>query len=65
MFRSPRKDVISQTELRKGAEFAIGGSSAVDLVGELYMLALERLVADGALIEPGPLGFHTFRGVRL
>ena len=52
----PGKDLISQAELRKGAEFMIGTSSAVGVVRELYLGALERRIANGAVIEPGPLG---------
>ena len=62
MFKAD-KDVISQAELRKGAEWMTGNSSAVRLVRELYMCALERRLADGALIEPGPLGFDSRVGV--
>ena len=57
------KDLISQAELRKGAELMIGTSSAVCLVRELYLDALERRLAVGALIEPGPLGFVPRLGV--
>ena len=63
MFRKADKDVISQAELRKGAEWMTGTSSAVLLVRELYLCALERRLADGALIEPGPLGFDSRVGV--
>ena len=63
MFRRADKDVISQAELRKGAEFTTESSSATRLVGELYMLALERRLADGAVIEPGPLSFDSRVGV--
>jgi len=63
MFRRVDKDVISQAELRTGAEFTTGTSSATRLVGELYMLALERRLADGAVIEPGPLSFDSRVGV--
>ena len=59
------KDFISQTELRKGAEFMIGTSSAVRLVRELYLDALERRIVRGAVIEPGPLGFAQSVGVVL
>jgi hypothetical protein len=59
----PGKDLISQAELRKGAEFMIGTSSAVRLVRELYLDALERRIARGAVIEPGPLGFVQSIGV--
>jgi hypothetical protein len=61
-FRSGN-DLISQAELRKGAEFMIGTSSAVRLVRELYLDALERRIARGAVIEPGPLGFVHSLGV--
>jgi hypothetical protein len=57
------RDLISQAELRKGAEFMIGTSSAVRLVRELYLDALERRIARGALIEPGPFGFVQSVGV--
>jgi hypothetical protein len=63
MFGRPRQDIISQAELRKAAEFANGRSPAVWLLRELYMLALERRVADGALIEPGLLSFHASRRI--
>ena len=59
----PGKDLISQAELLKGAEFMIGTSSAVGLVRELYMDALERRIARGAIIEPGSLGFVESIGV--
>jgi hypothetical protein len=59
----PGKDLISQAELRKGAEFMSGTSSAVRLVRELYLDALERRIKRGALIEPGPLGFVQSIGV--
>jgi hypothetical protein len=59
------KDFISQTELRKGAEFMIGTSSAVRLLRELYLDALERRIARGAVIEPGPLGFAQSVGIVL
>ena len=57
------KDFISQTELRKGAEFMIGTSSAVRLLRELYLDALERRIARGTIIESGPLGFAQNVGV--
>ena len=57
------RDLISQAELRKGAEFMIGSSSAVQLVRELYLNALERRLGDGAGIEPGPLSFVQGVGV--
>ena len=63
MFRRIEQDVISQAELRKGAEFATGNSAAIRFVRELYMQALERRLADGALIEPGPLSFDSSVGV--
>ncbi len=63
MFRRADKDVISQAELRKGEEFTTGTSPAIGLVRELYMHALERRLADGALIEPGPLSFDNHSGV--
>jgi len=63
MFRKADKDVISQAELRKGAEWMTGTSSAVLLVRELYLWALERRLADGALIEPGPFSFDSLVGV--
>jgi hypothetical protein len=59
----PSKDLISQAELRKGAEFMIGTSSAVRLVRQLYLDALERRMARGAVVEPGPLGFVESVGV--
>jgi hypothetical protein len=59
----PGKDLISQTELRKGAEFMIGTSSAARLVRELYLDALERRIASGAVIESGPLAFVRSIGV--
>ena len=40
-----------------------GISPAIRLVGELYMHALERRLANGALIEPGPLSFDSLVGV--
>jgi|ERR1051326_3610649 hypothetical protein len=61
----PRKDFISQAELRKGAELMTGTSSAVRLLRELYLDALERRLAGGAAIEPGPLGFTRSVGVVL
>ncbi len=63
MFRRADKDVISQAELRKGAEFTAGSSSAMRLIGELYMLALERRLAGGAVIEPGPLSVDSRAGI--
>ena len=57
------RDLISQAELRKGVEFMIGTSSAVQLVRELYLNALERRLGDGAGIEPGPLSFVQSFGV--
>ena len=57
------KDLISQAELRKGAEFMIGTSSAVRLVRELYLDALEHRIARGAVIESGPLAFVQSVGV--
>ena len=63
MPRRTAEDVISQAELRKGAEFMIGTSSAVRLVRELYLDALERRIARGAILEPGPLGFVQSVGV--
>lgn len=59
----PGQDLISQAELRRGAEFMIGNSSAVQLVRELYLDALERRLAGGARIEPGPLSFVRSVGV--
>ena len=61
----PGKDLISQGELRKGAEFMIETSSAVRLVRELYLAAIERRIARGAAIEPRPLGFVSSIGVVL
>ena len=40
-----------------------GTSSAVQLVRELYLKALERRLGDGAEIEPGPLSFVQSVGV--
>jgi hypothetical protein len=51
----PVKDLISQAELRKGAEFMVETSSAVRLIRQLYLDALERRMARGAVVEPGPL----------
>jgi len=62
---SSKKDFISQGELRKGAELMNGTSSAVRLLCELYLDALERRIARGAIIEPGPLGFAQSVGVVL
>jgi hypothetical protein len=59
----PDADLISQAELRKGAEFMVGTSPAVRLVRELYLDALERRITKGAVIEPGPLGFVQSVGV--
>jgi hypothetical protein len=59
----PGKDLISQAELRKGAEFMVGTSSAAQLVRQLYLDALERRMARGAVVEPGPLGFVQSVGV--
>jgi hypothetical protein len=59
----PIKDLISQAELRKGAEFMVGTSSAVRLIRQLYLDALERRMASGAVVEPGPLGFVQSVGV--
>ena len=59
----PGKDLISQAELRKGAEFMIGTSSAGRLVRELYLDALERRIARGAVIESGPLALVQSIGV--
>jgi hypothetical protein len=44
----PGQDLLSQAELRKGAEFMVGTSSAVRLVQQLYLDALERRMAMGA-----------------
>jgi hypothetical protein len=52
-----RNDVITQAELRKGAEFITNKSSATGIVRELYMNALARRRAAGAVGEPGPLTF--------
>jgi hypothetical protein len=51
------QDLITQAELRKGAELMAGKSSAARLVCAIYMNALARRVADGAAIQPGPLAF--------
>ena len=59
----PGKDLISQAELRKGAEFMVGTSPAVRLVRQLYLDALDRRITKGAVIEPGPLGFVQSVGV--
>ena len=56
-------DLISQAELRKGAELMIGTSYASRLLRELYLVALERRIARGAAIDPGPLGFVPSVGV--
>jgi hypothetical protein len=61
----PGKDLISQAELRKCVEFMSGTSPAVRLVRELYLDALERRIARGAVIEPGALGFAQSVGVVL
>jgi hypothetical protein len=63
MFRKVDKNIISQAELRKGAEITTGTSSATRLVSELYMLALESRLTGGAVIEPGPLNFDSRVGV--
>jgi hypothetical protein len=63
MLQRADKDVISQAEMRKGVEFMNGISPAIRLVGELYMHALKRRLANGALIEPGPLSFNSLVGV--
>jgi hypothetical protein len=60
---SPAKDLITQAELRKGAELMIGTSAAVRLIRELYLDALKHRIAVGALVEPGPLGFAAPLGV--
>jgi hypothetical protein len=52
-----REDVITQAELRKGAEFVPDKSSATRIVRELYMSALARRLAAGAVVEPGALTF--------
>jgi len=63
MYRMLEGDVISQAELRKGAAFTTGTSAAIRLVRELYIQALARRLADGAMIEPGPLSFDSRAGV--
>ena len=63
MYRRFEGDVISQAELRKGVAFTTGTSDGIRFVGELYMQALARRLADGALIEPGPLSFDSRDGV--
>jgi hypothetical protein len=63
MFRRIEEDVISQAELRKGAALTTGTSAAIRLIHELYTQALERRLADGARIEPGPLSFDGRVGV--
>ena len=63
MSRKIGEDVISQAELRKGATLTTGTSAAIRLICELYTQALERRLADGALIEPGPLSFDSLVGV--
>jgi hypothetical protein len=45
------------------AEFMVGTSSAVRLVRELYLDALELRITRGAVIEPGALGFVQSVGV--
>jgi hypothetical protein len=60
---STKKDFISQGELRKGAELMNGTSSAVRLLRELYLDALQRRIARGAVIEPGPLCFAQSIGI--
>lgn len=40
-----------------------GTSSGVQLLGELYLNALERRLGDGAAIEPGPLSFVQSVGI--
>ena len=55
------QDLISQTELQKGAELMEGKSSANRLVCELYMNALSRRFANGAIVEPGPFAFDPTR----
>jgi hypothetical protein len=54
---SVRRDLITQAELRKGAELMAGISSATRLVCAIYVNALARRIAGGAAIEPGPLAF--------
>lgn len=61
----PKKDFISQGELRKGAELMNGTSSAVRLLRELYLEALERRIGRGAVIESGPLRFVQSVGIVL
>jgi hypothetical protein len=41
----------------------LGTSSAVQLVRELYLNALERRLADGAGIETGPLSLAQTLGI--
>jgi hypothetical protein len=57
------RDLVSQAELHKGAEFMTGTSAAVQLVRALYLNALARRLRNGARIEPGPLSFVQSVGV--
>jgi hypothetical protein len=52
-----REDVVTQSELGKGAEFAPDKSPGARIVRELYMNALARRLAAGATVGPGPLTF--------
>jgi len=54
---SAGQELITQAELRKGAELIAGKSSATSLVCAIYVNALARHIANGATIEPGPLAF--------
>jgi hypothetical protein len=63
MSRKIGEGVISQAELRKGATLTTGTSAAIRLICELYTQALERRLADGAVIEPGPLSYDSRVGV--
>ena len=54
----PGKGLISQAELRKGAKFMIGTSSAIRLVRELYLHAIEDIVPNSRAGGPAR---HPFR----
>ena len=58
-----REDVITQVELREATELLAGTSLAIGFIRELYLYALDRRLADGAKIEPGPLMFDSAIGV--
>ena len=63
MYSRAVEDVITQAELRKGAELMAGTSSAIRFIAELYICALKRRLANGAIIEPGPRIFDRTVGV--